>query len=568
MRRVPEQEPSAAAGGPGPPAGGGDATGDAGTVRLREHVAVPAPETAGLLVVPVEAACASLSRAVHLRGSAARAFEGLRAGGGLAELSRALLADGAGSAERAAADARRFLAELAGHGLLGGPPAPQPPASSPGPQAGNGAAAAQLGAEDLDRLARAVLARGLRLRFRASGRSMRPWIPHGSELDVRPAPFAAVGVGQVVLYSSGPRHLVAHRVLRRGARELFTRGDSSARLERVEEGAYLGVVEAAAPPGGPWRRVSAGWRRPAGLVGGLVWRAGALTLWWLALAPLSRTYGRPSRRRAWLRGLLRVLSGALTRGARACERLRAPVDVARAALLSAREKDEDRRRLYARRSVQDFTSLDENVAAGLTLLEELIFARHHLPPGRALVLGCGPGRECLALAERGFQVTGLDREEGLLSRARDEARRRGVELRLVSGEATEFHLAERFDYVVLFSGLLDMVLPRARRLAVLERAREHLAPGGRVLVTFLSAYLPPDGPPPAPGRGLWEAVNPEHEAGDLYLLNEAVHVYSRGADLAAEARAAGLAVEALFRDQRAYDRAVGRVRGYALLKSP
>jgi hypothetical protein len=47
-----------------------------------------------------------------------------------------------------------------------------------------------------------------------------------------------------------------------------------------------------------------------------------------------------------------------------------------------------------------------------------------------------------------------------------------------------------------------------------------------------------------------------------------VHVLPHADELAAEARAAGLEPVEIFRDQRAYDRAAGQVRGYAVLKRP
>ena len=570
----------------GSPTAGPARVGSAPVPALRAHLALAAgPGAEGWLVLLVEEGAVELERVLRLRGSAARAFEVLCAGGGPAELAAELRRAGAAGAE-AERDARDFLADLVRRGLAqeaGAEPGPRHPvdvgdAGEHGRVPGGASDAADraaweapavLGAAELVGLAREALARGLRLRFRANGRSMRPWIPHGARVEIEPARFDAVRAGEVVLYATPSHPLVAHRVLRRDPLGLVACGDSAGRIDVVAEGAFLGRVARSAAPGGRWRPVSSGWRRPAGLASGHLRRGAARLAAALVLRPLARTLGRPSRRRAALRALLRLSSGGLTRVARACERLRAPLDVARAALLSTAEKDAERRGLYARRSVQEFTSLDENVAAGLTLLEEALLARHAIAPGRALVLGCGPGRESLALAARGFEVTGLDREEGLLSRASEAARRRGLSLRLVLGEATDFRLGERFDHVVVFSGLLDMVLPRARRVALLARAREHLAPGGRVLVTFLSAYVPPaaGGPaPPAPNAGPWSALNPEHEPGDTYLLNETVHVYPRGADLAGEARAAGLEVEALHRDQRAYDRAAGRVRGYAVLR--
>jgi hypothetical protein len=111
-----------------------------------------------------------------------------------------------------------------------------------------------------------------------------------------------------------------------------------------------------------------------------------------------------------------------------------------------------------------------------------------------------------------------------------------------------------------------MLLPRARRLGMLRCARAHLRPGGHVLVTFLAAYRWPDEPPRAAGASFLEALNPDHEAGDTYLLNEAIHVFPDDADVAAEAHAAELETVELFRDQRAYDRPAGQVRCYAVLQ--
>jgi SAM-dependent methyltransferase len=51
-----------------------------------------------------------------------------------------------------------------------------------------------------------------------------------------------------------------------------------------------------------------------------------------------------------------------------------------------------------------------------------------VPPGRALVLACGTGRNALRLAEAGFAVEALDISSVALERARAEAKRRRVEV--------------------------------------------------------------------------------------------------------------------------------------------
>jgi SAM-dependent methyltransferase len=186
-----------------------------------------------------------------------------------------------------------------------------------------------------------------------------------------------------------------------------------------------------------------------------------------------------------------------------------------------------------------------------------------------LVLGCGPGRESVELARRGFVVTGVDRDAGMLDSARVLAASEDLPVLFVEGDATAFALSgERFDAVVVFSGLYNMVLPRRRRVGMLACAREHLDPRGKVFLTFLSDYVPAgrrDGPERG---GFLRAIHDEHQEGDLYLVNEAVHIFPHQDRLAREAREAGFAIETLFRDQRTYDRTTRQVRGYAVLRLP
>lgn len=533
------------------------------TIPERTTLVTAAVDAHACLAVLVRDGCAELARAGLLRGSARELAQALGPGAGEDEVTHWLRAHGAPDEGVARADARRFLAELErldpprnGRCVLSGWTTGLPETAGPA-----------LEPAAWTRLARAVLAGGHRLRFRAYGRSMRPFLPHGSLLEVEPRAFERVRLGEVVLHAAERAPLVAHRVVGREQGKLLTRGDSNARLDAVAASDFLGVV-VARESAGQWRPVSSGAERWLGLAAGLGYRCLVFGARVFVLHPLRRTFGRPSFVRAVLRWSLRMASGALLFLERAAIRLRRPLDVLRAALLATAEKDGQRARLYHGKAIQDFTALEENVRSGLTLLEEVLLARHPLE-GKVLVLGCGPGRECLVLAHRGCTVTGLDREPGMLARARELALAAGLEVRYLEGEAMDFRIeGGPFDAVVIFSGLYNMLLPSARRVHMLRSARAHLRPGGRVLVTFLSAYQWPGEGPPPPGKHVLEALNPEHERGDLYMLNEAIHVFPADEDVSAEARAAELETLDLFRDQRAYDRPAGQVRGYAVLRRP
>jgi SAM-dependent methyltransferase len=102
-----------------------------------------------------------------------------------------------------------------------------------------------------------------------------------------------------------------------------------------------------------------------------------------------------------------------------------------------------------------------------------------LPPGRALDLGCGAGRNAVWLAERGWRVTAVDFSDVALGLARDRAATRGVDVEWIEADVvTWVPPARRYDLV----SVLYLQLPPAERRAVLGHATDALAPGGTLLV--------------------------------------------------------------------------------------
>src|SRR4051794_7485821 len=64
------------------------------------------------------------------------------------------------------------------------------------------------------------------------------------------------------------------------------------------------------------------------------------------------------------------------------------------------------------------------------------------PFGPALDIGTGSGIWGVQLAQRGWQVTGVDLVESALQRARERVREAGVEMRLVQGDVTDLRAAD------------------------------------------------------------------------------------------------------------------------------
>jgi SAM-dependent methyltransferase len=102
-----------------------------------------------------------------------------------------------------------------------------------------------------------------------------------------------------------------------------------------------------------------------------------------------------------------------------------------------------------------------------------------LPPGRALDLACGEGRNAIWLAERGWDVTGVDFSQVGLDKARRLADKRGVSVKWVRTDVTEYASApESYDLVIV----MYLHLPAAARSVAFRRAAVAVAPGGTLLV--------------------------------------------------------------------------------------
>jgi SAM-dependent methyltransferase len=102
-----------------------------------------------------------------------------------------------------------------------------------------------------------------------------------------------------------------------------------------------------------------------------------------------------------------------------------------------------------------------------------------LPAGRALDVACGEGRNAVWLAERGWQVTGVDFSPVALAKAAELAAARGVEVEWVLADLMEWAPpADAFDLVCV----MYLQLPAAERTRALRRAMRSLARGGTMLV--------------------------------------------------------------------------------------
>ncbi|WP_330239978.1 class I SAM-dependent methyltransferase [Streptomyces sp. NBC_00525] len=111
-----------------------------------------------------------------------------------------------------------------------------------------------------------------------------------------------------------------------------------------------------------------------------------------------------------------------------------------------------------------------------------------ITPGRALDLGCGPGRNALYLAAHGFDVDAVDLSPVAVAWGEERAAEAGVDVRFLCGDAFALPViasSGRYDLVV-DSGCFHH-LPPHRRVSYLDLLDRVLAPGGHLALTCFAA---------------------------------------------------------------------------------
>jgi SAM-dependent methyltransferase len=117
---------------------------------------------------------------------------------------------------------------------------------------------------------------------------------------------------------------------------------------------------------------------------------------------------------------------------------------------------------------------DKDYVAECDLVERLFHEHADSGVKRVLDLGCGTGGHAVILAQRGYDVVGVDRSAEMLRRARE----RGGPARFVSGDITGVNLEEEFDAVVIMFAVLGYLTSNAEVECALRAARRHLRSGG------------------------------------------------------------------------------------------
>jgi len=197
---------------------------------------------------------------------------------------------------------------------------------------------------------------------------------------------------------------------------------------------------------------------------------------------------------------------------------------------------------------KEFGRSESAILSGFMPWEQALYERFLKPRDRILVVGCGTGRDLIALLKLGYRAAGLDVPPLAIARAREMLDRAGLRADLYTGGIEAIALPGRFD-VFTFSWCCYGYIPQsAVRIDVLRKVKAHLNPGGRILISYFAADPPPRAFPVALMRCVARATGSDWlpEPGDVIGAptddQGALHYEHkfREGELESEARAAGL----------------------------
>jgi SAM-dependent methyltransferase len=127
---------------------------------------------------------------------------------------------------------------------------------------------------------------------------------------------------------------------------------------------------------------------------------------------------------------------------------------------------------------------DKDYAAECDLVERVFREFGEGRVRRVLDLGCGTGRHAARLAERGYEVVGVDRSADMLRVARE----RTPQVQFHCANLTDVRLERTFDAVVMMFAVLGYLTRNADVEGAFHAARRHVKAGG---VLFADVWYGP-----------------------------------------------------------------------------
>lgn len=138
-------------------------------------------------------------------------------------------------------------------------------------------------------------------------------------------------------------------------------------------------------------------------------------------------------------------------------------------------------------SVYDIFMEEVPYEAWIAFLEE-IWRRENLQPKTIADLGCGTGNVLLPLAQKGFDMIGVDASSDMLCQAEQKLRQAGYSAQLLEQDLSAFALPMPVDCMISLCDSLNYLIEDGALSAAFSCVREYLTPEGIFLFDLNTEY--------------------------------------------------------------------------------
>jgi len=138
---------------------------------------------------------------------------------------------------------------------------------------------------------------------------------------------------------------------------------------------------------------------------------------------------------------------------------------------------------------QEFIFPAEQIEQATEQVDQLLELIDIEPDAPVLDIPCGVGRHAIELAERGFEVTGVDTTDPYLETARERADEESVEIEFLQADMREFRRLESFDAVINLYTSFGYFADRADDERTAQNFYDSLRPGGALVMSVTSKEI-------------------------------------------------------------------------------
>jgi SAM-dependent methyltransferase len=132
----------------------------------------------------------------------------------------------------------------------------------------------------------------------------------------------------------------------------------------------------------------------------------------------------------------------------------------------------------------DMLYMDKDYEKECDFIEEIFKRFSPFRPIKILDVGCGTGGHLIPLAKRGYEVTGIDKSEWMISILKRKIRGCDLPMKGLVADLLDFELDERFDACIAMFAVINYIIQTDDLIKAFKNVRRHLKPGALFIFDY------------------------------------------------------------------------------------